>query len=299
MVIRPTRSRVLSARKSDSARGVVLRVRSTMRRAYALRPACLGLLSLMLGIACNASDSLIVRTAEPVIMVIVSPLDSLTTNAFYDTRMTALVATSGVPTNVEYRTAETFEMTRGHDGARFVFVPIAPPPLRPGTGLIPENGNYALPESAVVAGTFGRRVIRAGERFRLRIVTAGREITGETTVPLAPRPVLVSPPTAAERRVAWSPVPGVSLYFVAGARLGPTGTTTDTTALIDEDANVSTGARDGIIRVRVTALDANFTRFLRDSTLAASGVQGGYGVFGAASSGELRVPELSRLRQDR
>ncbi len=133
------------------------RCRMRLRRHASLALAILCASSLPW--SCDLAKSLDPRTQEPILLLVLSDIAS---NPF-QLELTALVANSGRPSRVEYRSAQTFRMTRESDGAGFAWRASSPPVFPGGGSFLPTAGNYALDEKSSASG-LGREALMAGER---------------------------------------------------------------------------------------------------------------------------------------
>lgn len=240
------------------------------------------LLALLL-LGCESTAPLINRTDEPVLNLVLTVGDLVST----ETTVTALLATTGTPTQLEFRTAERFSMRRASDGAVFAWQEVSMPGLPNGLPrLVPSGGNYQLAPRATSAG-LGRDSLLAGQRYVLDIMSLGRLITGEVIVP--PRPIPRARRTATGWLISWPPVSGSAAYevaFVANGGLYSHTRTTDTVF----------AAPPGTARYRITALDPSLYGFTSDSTIVRAGLRGSYGLFGAASSTIIELSDAAAVR---
>ncbi len=245
---------------------------------------------LLLIAACDPGSGLYSRTSDPMLVLILSPPGSLRLTTavpgIWDYPLTAVLATTGVPTYVEYVRADSFDTFRVADDTRFDWTEVEPP-VPPGGGLPfrPTSGNYLLADSATSRG-LGRADLRPGEAYRLFVRYAGHTIEGITRIPDPPQPRLVTTPEGL--RVVWPRVPGVPLYLVFGATVEPA------SPLMGQRLTVDTVAIPILIgdlpsSVYVVALDSNYARYLTDTLITRSGLEGAHGVFGATNSGVVVV----------
>lgn len=238
---------------------------------------CLALAIALL--ACAGEGPFTVHAEEPMLVLILSP-DS---QSAITSQLRALLTTTGTPFEVEFRSAERFEMRRASDGAVFDWQETAVPAGQ----FTPSAGNFVLAESASTRG-LGRVDLRAGERYTLDVLTVGRSIVGETSIPMRPRPQLVER-SDGTRMVEWPRDARVGGYAVfAETDDGPERVTKDTFYVLRED--VRRGLLPPSPKVRITAMDPNWYRYLSDSTARVAGIEGARGVFGAKSTAEIDVP---------
>lgn len=234
--------------------------------------------------ACAPEAPVAVRSDEPAVYVVLTRDPLAPADPYFpdDARLTAVVATTGVPWEFEFRDAERFEMRRASDGRRFAWVAV--PTARgggfAGRGAVPYRGNYALEEEATDSG-LGRRDLQAGERYLLTIDTEGRTITGTAVIPEQPRPVVVrrSPATV----IAWPRAAGAALYLVTYGHVQWQPASADTSHVLPRLEGPQP------LEVRVMAVDANWAAFFRDPSLTAAGIAGGNGLFGATAEARLQL----------
>jgi hypothetical protein len=256
-----------------------------MPSSYSRRARAIVLLALGgVAAACESSVPLVARTDEPLFYLVLTP-DSLTPP---ETSMTALLATTATPVAFELRSAERFVMRRTSDQASFAWREVTSPAAPSGVVArhSPFGGNYMLAEAAGVDG-LGRRDLAAGETYSLEISTHGRIVTGSVTIPARPRPVLVT--GNQYRIVAWPRAAGAVAYLleVDTEREVPAATT-DTFFVLREDRDPSTvPARPGF---RISAVDFNWYRYMRDTTVTTAGLIGAYGLIGATASTAIDLP---------
>jgi hypothetical protein len=232
-------------------------------------------------IACDPGASLYSRTNDPMVVLILSRSGSL----LFDVQLSAVFATTGVPTHVEFVSAESFETFRTSDNARFDWKEVVPPPPA-GGGLPfrPTSGNYVLEDNSTSNG-LGRADLQPGETYRLSIQHSGRTIEGTTRMPDLPQPRVVQTPEGL--RVVWRKLDGVPLYLVLGATVKPA--VAFNQQLTSDTVAVPILIGDLASSVRVIALDSNYARYLSDTLSTQSGVVGARGVFGSMSSMEVVV----------
>jgi hypothetical protein len=225
--------------------------------------------------ACHPDAPLVVRTDTPMVYLILTP-DSLESPI---PELRALVANTGTPMSLEYVTPDRFTMRRKFDGSSFDWQATTPI----GTDT-PFGGNYALAESASVAG-LGRRDLKAGQTYTLEIALGDRVIIGQATIPEHPRPRLVVL-TNGSRMVVWPKVAAAAAYGLEiDTDIAHTQTTADTFYLLHDDFPAGPESR-----IVVTAMDSNWARYRGDSTATREGLTGAYGVFGAMSRTALALP---------
>jgi len=236
---------------------------------------------------CGAGDPLTPASPEPFLYLVLSTARPAALPQ-PDSLLSAVLMTTGTPLRSEYRTAEQFAMRRVSDGASFAWSArglTGPAPATYQFVTLAGAGNYLLADTAGAAG-LGRQDLAPGETYTLRIDTDGRTVEGRVTVPGRPVPSLVR---RGDRTFAvWPRTAGAAAYLVDGETEGRGAVVlTDTAYVLLYDRRDGTPANPA---VRVTALDANLFRYMSDSTLERAGLTGGYGVFGAVSTGVLLVP---------
>ena len=208
-----------------------------------------------------------------------------------DSSILALLVTAGSPARSPFRRAERFEIRRVSDGSVFRFtnrnLELTLPPVDH-RGVSIESANYVLKHANSLGGGLGSSALLPLDSYDLLIETEGRVINGRVTIPQRPSPRLVMSGT--KRFVVFSPAAGAAAYFVsADTELAPDRFVKDTIVelLYDRDARFITAPPE----FRVTALDANLFLYLSDANTSKAGVDGGLGLFGAASSAKIRLPE--------
>jgi hypothetical protein len=208
-----------------------------------------------------------------------------------DSALRGLIVTLRSPFAAEYREIGSARMTRRADGARFDLQVDA----RRGSVAVANRfirldsiGNLALPWAAGPGG-LGRQSIQAGDIIDFEVVTADQTIVGSSVVPATPA-IQISTVDGATT-MSWSrPASGGSFVLrvdtdgLPGARI----VTTDTSYVIRRDRAPSDVPDPAIFEV--TVLDANASRYLRDSTVVRAGLSAGFGVFGASSRGRVTIP---------
>lgn len=258
---------------------MVRRHSSAVPRAVAIM--C-GLLLLTAG--CGTDDVIAPESDEPFLFLVLN----WRTLSNYDLEtfsQHALLVTAGSPSeHPRYRSAQRFEMRRASDGAPFDW--------RAHTGLDPEAAgsidfielnwaNYYLPEESSGNGlAYGD--LEPGETYELEIETEGVTLRGRATMPES---FTVSVLVQDGRRIAvWPRVRGAGGYIV-----GVEGELqADTSYVIPADVPAAA-------RLEVRAVDENLYRYLADERVGRSGIDRGYGVFGAVVFASVTVPESQRV----
>lgn len=123
--------------------------------------------------------------------------------------------------------------------------------------------------------------VKPGKRLRLRVVQGKREVTGTVRVPES------FTGTADSMTVYWQPSAGAEQYTLRVRRYDDVGdveweyvtTTPDTVATVPAETDYG-AFRPGPHGVIVTAADSNLVQYT-DPNVRRSGIEGGFGVFGA------------------
>jgi hypothetical protein len=210
-----------------------------------------------------------------------------------DSLVSALVATTGSPSQAVYRRVEEFTMTRLRDGATFAWSIIdlagRPIPTRTVDLATPIAGNVTLARTSVGL-QLGRDALEDGERYAIHLVTEGVLVEGNVRIPARPSPVRLQ--RAGQEVVAWPRVPGGAGYVIqVETDRAPSIALSDTEYVVRRDRPVSELPPQP--RVIVRALDSNLVRLLSDTSVRSAGPQGAYGVFGALSTGMLTLSPAS------
>ncbi len=248
------------------------------------RVSMLSAISILALAACDADKALMTRTDEPMVYVVLTP----DAPAQPETALTAVVATTATPLQLEYRSAERFLMSRSSDGMQFAWRAVAATQTTPdGRPLTtPIGGNYMLSERAGADG-LGRLDLTPGVSYSLDVLTLGRRVTGAVTIPERPVPTLVE--RGGKRFVEWSRSRGAARYLLQVDTDGQgTATVNDTFYVLRDD--LEPAALPARPRIRITAVDSNWWLYISDSTVTTAGLSGAYGLFGALVSAELDLP---------
>lgn len=193
----------------------------------------------------------------------------------------AFVLTAGTVDKPLYRNAERFELRRRRDGALFSWRSTGASGQAPGdySGIAAGSGNYFLPSTGTDG--LGAKDIAAGESFDLLIETGSEVIHGSVTTP---GPFgLARDPSRADR-VVWPRVQGAVGYSVEVEGRTPPVLQLDTAVIIPS-------GRGDSVSVVVHALDPQLFAFQTDERLGRSGLDYGYGVFGALTTARLSYIE--------
>lgn len=241
---------------------------------------------------CSPEESLLGSSDEPAVYVILSrdkASYSPTGVPVTDSAMYALVVSLGSPLRSRYRDVELFTMRRVLDGAELAWVEFPRSgDVRPrgGTIMQVDVGNWILSETRV-GSRLGRDSLTDGTHYELEVMTEGRSIAGSAVLPGTPSIEFVE---SAEGTVAhWPSATGAAAYWVVADTDGAATLTLDTLYVLKR--NLPPGPQPpGPPYIRVIAIDANLHAMLTDTLLYRSGVQGGYGVFGATSSARRVIP---------
>jgi hypothetical protein len=246
----------------------------TTRRAAAAY--CFTFVATVLG-GCTA-DVLVPHTNEPMVYLVLTP-DSLTG---LQMELRAVLATTATPVRVEYRSADSFIMRRASDGALFDWREDA----TASAVYTPFGGNFVLAESASTLG-LGRDALTPGETYTLTISSLGRTITGRATIPARPQPVVIEGPD--RRVVEWPRAAAAAMYLVeTDSELRELQhVIVDTFFVLPDDRPETPGVPQ---RFRITAVDSNWFRFMRDTSTVSAGLEGAYGLFGATSRTVIDLP---------
>lgn len=238
---------------------------------------------------CGAEDPLVPPPIHELQIALL--LTDSASQTIADAPVYALLATVGSPLEARLVRAERFEMTRVTDGATFDWQWLETPHQVISVGApAPEHRNYLLP-SVGTGGRLGARDLRAGERYRLHVVAGAHTMEGEVRIPDRIR--FVPDPGGADSVAHWHRVAGAGAFLTyevnpgqpVYALLGQ-----DTTATV-WPAYLPAGSLnpDGTFDLMVTAIDSNYTAFLRDRRVSASGIRGGRGVLGAFTRGTVHL----------
>ncbi|MEO7857315.1 MAG: hypothetical protein ABIU76_09960 [Gemmatimonadaceae bacterium] len=207
-----------------------------------------------------------------------------------DSVVSALVATAGTPTMATYRSVERFTMTRVRDAASFAWR-VEPPtseriPIAPSSAAVPVRGNVVLARISTSSG-LGRDSLQAGESYSFNIQTQGITLTGTVRIPDRPQPSRIL--RGGQEVVVWPRTAGAGGYFIiAETDRAPVFAVRDTEYVLKRDRSANEVPADP--RFILTAIDSNLTRYITDQKSRAAGVVGGYGLFGAKSTGQIPLP---------
>ena len=219
--------------------------------------------------ACDTVAPLVARTDELMLYVVLTP-DTLTLAS----PLTAVLATTGTPTALEFRSAEWFIMRRTTDLATFAWREVPASTTTPDghPRVVPFGGNYLLPEQSGPDGP-GRQALAPGQSYVLEVATGGRIITGAVTMPERPAPVLIQRDT--DRVVVWPRAAAAAAYLLQiDTDVLGTATVTDTSYVLRDDRDArSLPARPhfGITETTRSPVDRRRTSASRPWTATGSG----------------------------
>lgn len=241
-----------------------------MKRSQRLRNALCALVA-SAGLAGCERDPALPASDAPLIYLVLNQR----TSAGAVPGQYAFVLTAGTVDKPLYRAAERFELRRRQDGALFSWRNTGAAGQAPGdySGIATASGNYFLPAGGGPEG-LGADELSAGATYDLLIETGGVVIRGSVTTPQAF--ALTQDPVQPDR-VTWPRVPGAAAYSVEVEGRTPPMLQLDTSVLIPSGHGDS-------VSVVVHALDPQLFAFHDDERLARSGVDNGYGVFGALTT---------------
>ena len=253
---------------------------SQWRRRFALAFAC------FVVTACDANPLAVPTSDVPLVYAILA-IDSMLPG---DSVVSALVATAGTPTVATYRSVERFTMSRVRDGASFAWR-VDPPTseriqIAPLSSAVPVRGNVVLARISSNSG-LGRDSLQGGESYSFNVQTQGVTLTGTVTIPIRPQPTRIL--RGGQEVIVWPRTAGAGRYLIiAETERAPSFTLRDTEYVLKRDRSANEVPANP--RLILTAIDSNLTRFLTDQKSRAAGVVGGYGVFGAMSTGQIPLP---------
>ena len=230
--------------------------------------------------ACSWDEPLVPTSDAPFLYLVLNQRSSSYYGSVEPQQLALLLTVASPLEPMPYRSAERFEMRRASDGRRFGWQALPVGSIDPGTaesvGL--HMGNYHLPDSATTAG-LGAADLRPGESYELEIETEGVVVRGKVTIPAAfTARVEVRD---GRRIVTWPSVPGAGGYVV-GAHPYSREPQPDTFYVVPPDSPPGP--------MTITAVDPNLYRYLTDENLGRSGIDAGYGVFGAISVAWVDLP---------
>jgi hypothetical protein len=223
---------------------------------------------------CDADEVVAPDSDQPFLYLVIG---EFTFDGFQNFGQHALLVTLGSPAlPVGHRAAERFEMRRASDNALFGWQQLdGTSDIGGDPDLTLDRPNYLLPDTTSGA-LLGASDLRAGGTYTLYIETEGEIIEGQVTVPLNFSAEFIE---RDGRQVAvWPKVAGAGGYTIEFDMDNGSGRNaivqTDTVAPLPED--LSSGGT-----LVISALDPNMYAYTAVDQLARSGIDNGYGVFGA------------------
>jgi|GEM_PF-1943965 len=225
---------------------------------------------------CGEQGVLVPDTQEPFFYLVLNQRSASTYQGIHWTGQQALLTTTGSPVEPpRYRTAREFTMWRASDGARFGWRRYPQLVSEPGTSsqLTLLYANYFLPDSAGPEGLLGARDLRPGQTYEIVVTLENEVIRGRTTIPAEFTASLRE--SGDHRSVVWPRVQGAGGYQISLSS-GATLLQTDTTLAVPRD--IAGGGS-----VLIQALDPNLYRYVSEKNTARSGIDAGFGVFGAVT----------------
>lgn len=243
-------------------------------RTARARSTLAALLVSMLPVAGCGGDAVLPASDEPLLYLVLNHR----TPHFAADPQRAFLLTAGTPLASDYRAASRFEMRRRSDGRGFAWKVTGAAGRAPVdfAGAALHQGNYVLPDSSGTAG-LGALDLRSGETYDIRIETDGVEIRGSVSIP---EPFTISFGGPDGRTVSWPRVRGAAGYTVEAQGVLAATLQTDTSVVLPSHPGRNPTES---IEVRVQALDPQLYRYHASETAGRSGIDRGYGVFGALS----------------
>lgn len=196
----------------------------------------------------------------------------------------ALLLTTGSVVEPTYREATRFEMRRRRDGALFAWRTTGRTGRAPGdySGIALVNANYHLPDASGPAG-LGADSIIPGETYDLLIETEGALMRGSVVTP-GRFALTIQPSNPA--RVVWPRVAGAQAYSVEVSGQTAPMLQTDTSLILPAGSETA-------FTIVVHALDPQLYQFQTNERLGRSGVDAGFGLFGAITTARLTTGKTS------
>jgi len=248
----------------------------TTRRVERLTGVVLACAVLVAG-ACSAADTLNPRTDVPILLVVLSSAEA----GPVQPTLNALFATSGRPSTVEYRSAQSFKVRRAVDGATFAWRPSSVQlPSATAATFLPLGGNYTMEQTLGSAG-LGRDSLAPSTEYLIEVLHDGPPITGTTRMPKRPDVSLLQDGDGT--RLVWRRVEDAHSYFVIADGVDMLRPIADTSVVLPR-------LRPANGLAHVFALDSNYGEYLQDSTKFSAGVSNAYGVVGSVSIRTVAVP---------
>jgi hypothetical protein len=242
----------------------------------------------LLAVGCADASLAGPPSSAPFLYLIISPEPLTQFGPAPDTAVQALLLTTGSAAGAPFRVADRFDLTNATGGAPFTFtarMPNAPIPGVGRAGASVEDGNYVLPFGGTATSRGAGELLPFGT-YDLHVESEGRIIVGRVVIPARPQPVLLQEGGA--YFVSFPEVTGAAAYYVAGDTERYPRITTSTRVQLRYDADPAFVPPNP--QFRVIALDSNIVRYISDSTVARSGIDGAFGLFGAAISATISTP---------
>lgn len=240
------------------------------------KAAALVILSVALLAGCRGDEVLIPNSEEPFLNLVLN--QRTVSERVGRSGQFAFLLTSGSPAEpARFRCAEHFTMRPTGTTAQFRWRALACSGEVGGYPAVSFNdANHYLPDPTTAEG-LGAEAIQPGGAYELLIETGGRTIRGSVRVPVS---FSASASEHNGRRMAvWPRVVGAAGYQIRlpDERLV---TQTDTSFTVPDE--VLRGEQ-----IEIRALDPNLWRYVTEDQLHRSGIDGGFGVFGAISTARL------------
>ncbi len=253
----------------------------TMVKQRALLSIVVAVLVIILQSSCDPS-ALVARGDRQISVGVILTKAELDTNNQYP--LTAYITVASHLSDVIWVAANEFTIVGQSSGKQFIWN--RTDTSTSAASYRPYVGNYALPDSGY-AGVLGRNNLEYGESYTLRLVVDGNTIEGVTTMPWPPE--LTVSRGSSTTTISWRQQAGVTYYEIIG--IGSINQITADTQVVIPNSSLPAAIPDWIPprQIRIRALDRNLAAFLRNGSLAASGISSGYGVFGSASSSYVNL----------
>jgi hypothetical protein len=242
----------------------------------------------LLAVGCADASLAGPPSSEPFLYLIISPEPLTQFGPAPDTALQALLLTTGSAAGAPFRVADRFDLTNADGGAPFTFTARMPNAAIPGVGRAGasvEDGNYVLPFAGTATSRGAGELLPLGT-YDLHVESEGRIIVGRVVMPARPQPVLLQEGSA--RYVTFPEVTGAAAYYVVGDTEMYPRITTSTRVQLHYDVDPAFVPPNP--QFRVIALDTNIVRYISDTTVARSGIDGAFGLFGAAISATISTP---------
>lgn len=250
-------------------------VTGTIQKA---RAASLALLAGALLVGCRGDEVLIPNSQEPFLHLVLNQRTA--SERIGRSGQFAFLLTSGSPAEpAHFRCAERFAMWGGGDAAQFRWRSLDCSGEVGGFPAVSFNdANYYLPDPTTAEG-LGAEAIQPGQMYELLIETAGRTIRGSVRVPASFTASLSE--RDGRRVVTWPKVSGAAGYQI---RLP------DERLVLQQDTVYTVPDEVGKgERIEIRALDPNLWRYLTEDQVQRSGIDAGFGIFGAITTARLTI----------